>query len=120
MKIPIKVSRDKFYKVLLTLMNKFPPLRGMREREIDFLAEIMYQNYLYRNLDISKRYILIFSTENRKEMQKRLVTNEGVMNDNFSKLRKRGIITQDNKLIPFLNIIPDSNYELTITFNINE
>ncbi len=120
MNIPIKVSINNFFKMLLTMMNKFPPIRGLRERELDVLAEIMLQNYENRSItDFNKRQILIFSTENRIKMQERLNMKEGSFNDYMSKLRRKGVI-KDNKLLPFLNILPEGKYSFNINFTINE
>ena len=67
---------DMFFRVLLTLMNKFPPIKGLTAREIEILAEFMYQNYKYKHVDIKKRHFLIFSTDNRIEMRTRLEISE--------------------------------------------
>lgn len=120
MNIPIKVNISNFFKMLLTMMNKFPPIRGLRDRELDVLAEIMYQNYENRNIkDFNKRQILIFSTETRLLMQENLGMKEGSFNDYLSKLRRKGVI-KDNKLLGFLNIIPEGNYSFNINFTIYE
>ncbi len=109
-----------FFRVLLTLMNKFPPIKGLTTREIEILAEVMYQNYKYKDVDIKKRHFLMFSTDNRIEMQNRLEISEGSLNDYFSRLRKKGILSKSNQMLPFLNIIPNKNYELNIKFTIHE
>ena len=120
MNIPLNVSINVFYKTLLTLMNKFPPIRGLRNKELEVLAEIMYQNYQNRSVtDFNKRQILIFSREGRTIMQKRLGLKEGSFNDYLAKLRKKGVI-HNNKLLPFLNIIPKDTYEFSIKFSIND
>jgi len=118
--IPIKTDIKYFYKILLTMMIRFPPIKGLREREIDVLAEIMLQNYEYRHISKDKRHIMIFSTENRVTMHKNLNMNPGSFNDYLSRLRRKKVLTSDNKLLPFLDIMPHNNYEFTIKFNINE
>lgn len=121
MKIPLKVNIVVFYKVLLTLMNKFPPVRGLRPKEIDILAEIMYQNYENRNIkDFDKRQIFIFSTKNRQAIVQNLGITAGTFNNYLKLLKKKKVITSDNKLLPFLNIIPEKEYELNFKFTINE
>jgi len=121
MRIPLKLSINIFYKVLLTLMNKFPPIRGLRTREIDVLAEIMLQNYENRNIkDFNKRQIYIFSKENKVTMRERLNMKEGSLNDYLAKLRKKKVLDKDNKLLPFLDIIPDKDYSLDFKFIITD
>jgi hypothetical protein len=118
--IPIKTNMNMFFVVLLTLMNKFPPIKGLPKRELEVLGEFMYQNYKYKHVDIKKRHFLIFSTDNRIEMRERLGMSEGSLNDYISRLRKKGILSDSNQMLPFLNIIPDKNYELNIKFTIHE
>jgi len=118
--IPIKTNLDGFFVVLLKLMDKFPPIKGLTAKEIEVVGEVLYQNYKYRNVDIKKRHFLIFSTDNRIEMKTRLGITEGSLNDYFSRLRRKGILSKHNQMLPFLNIIPDKNYELNIKFTIND
>jgi hypothetical protein len=118
--IPIKTNMDMFFVVLLTLMNKFPPIKGLTAKEIEVVAEIMYQNYKYKEVDIKRRHFIIFSTDNRVEMKNRLGITEGSLNDYFSRLRRKKILSKNNQMLPFLNIIPDKNYELNIKFSIYE
>ena len=88
---------------------------------MEVLSEIMYQNYENRVIeDFNKRQIIVFSTESRKLMAKRLGKKEGSFNDYLARLRKKNVITKDNKLVSFLNIIPGDNYEFTISFKIHE
>lgn len=121
MKIPLKVSRITFYKVLLTLMNKFPPIRGLRPKEVDMLAEIMCQNYENRGIEnYDKRQMFIFSTANRQVMMKNLGVTQGSFNNYLKQLKKKKLVSKDNKLLPFLNIIPEKEYSLDFKFSINE
>ena len=121
MNIPIKTNISNFFKALLLLMNKFPPIRGLRPKEMDVLAEIMLQNYENRNIeDFVKRQRFIFSTANRVEMRERLGISEGSLNDYLAKLKKKGVVTRDNQLLRFLDIIPYGSYDFNIKFTINE
>lgn len=121
MKIPLKVNINIFYKVLLPLMDKFPPIRGLMKRELEVLAELMYQNYQNKSIeDFNKRQIILFSTDSRKIMHDRLTMSEGSFNDYLSRLRRKNVITKDNKLVSFLNILPGDKYEFAINFKIHE
>ena len=108
-----------FYKVLLSMMGKFPPIKGLAEKEINVLAEILLQNYKYRDLEFNKRQLLIFSTEIRKEMWTNLGMNRGTLYNYLCKLRKKGVLTEYNQILPFLNIIPEDKYEFTILFELD-
>jgi len=121
MKIPLKVKSNVFFRVLLDVIDKFPPIKGLMKREMDVLAELMYQNYLNQNItDFNKRQVILFSTDSRNIMIERLNMSAGSFNDYLSRLRKKKVITKDNKLMQFLNIIPDGKYEFNIKFDIND
>lgn len=70
------------------------------------------------DIPVNKRRILIFSTENRKEIMDNLNLSQAVFNNNLSKLRKVGIITKNNDLIPLLNIPDINNFAINIRFNV--
>jgi hypothetical protein len=114
--IRIKTNIDSFFRELLDLLVAFKPIKGLRPRELDILAEVMRQNYLYRNLEATSRFNLIFSTSNRKEMVKKIGISEGVLNNDLSILRKHKVISSDNRLVDYLQIVPDKEFELKIIF----
>ena len=120
MKIPLRTDITMFYRVLLTLMNKFPPIRGLRAKETDVLAEIMLQNYNNRIVeDYNKRQILVFSTDSRSLMAKNLEMKAANFNNYIKVLKKQKLITRDNKLIKFLaDIMPEKEYSLDFKFMI--
>lgn len=121
MKIPLNVKIDSFYPLFLLLMDKFKPVKGLMKREREVAAELMYQNYLNKDIeDTNKRNIVLFSRESRKTMYTRLGMSELSFNDYLSRLRKKDVITKDNKLKPFFNLIPGDNYEFSIKFKISE
>ena len=69
-KIPIKTNNIKFYRQFLELIKSLPPINKLRPKEMDVLAEIMYENGKLKNIEDDYRYTLIFSTKNRREMRK--------------------------------------------------
>lgn len=121
MKIPIKTNVETFYKLFLLIMDKFQPVNGLMKREREVIAEIMYQNYMNKNIeDTNKRHIVLFSTDTRKIMQDRLGISRGSFNDYLSRLRRKNVITKDNKLKPFFDLIPGDEYEFAVKFKIHE
>lgn len=116
MEITIKSNEEKMYKEILILFAScIKNLGNLRPREISLLAEIMYQNHKYSNMEEDEKWILIWSTKNRKRMQNKLNMNEDVFNTNKSILRKYGALTKEDKLLTGLQINPDNGF--TITFN---
>ena len=118
MNIPIDTTPEKFFRQLIGLLSNFPPIKGLRPRELDVLAEILKQNYRLRDISQEVRSIVTFSTENRKVMCNNLGISEDTMNNNLSILRKNEVLTKDNKIVKFLDIIPKDLYRVSITFNI--
>ena len=117
--IPVKTSERAFFRQIVGLLSSFPPIRGSRPRELDTLGEILYQNYKFKDVSEDVRSVVIFSTENRKEMCSNLNMSEDAFNNNLSILRKNNIILSDNKLEKYmLRMIPESKYVFSVTFNI--
>lgn len=65
---------------------------------MDVLAEIMFQHASLIHLDAKDRYDILFSTRKRKEMREIVGISEESFNNNLSILRRKGLITKDNKL----------------------
>jgi hypothetical protein len=119
LKIPIKTTQQRFYREFLELFRSLPPFNKLRTREIDVLSQIMYQNNKYKNIQTNTRSLVIFSTEVRKEMREQLNISEEIFNNNLSGLRKNKLISEDTKLMPFLeSILFDDNFELQFNFKI--
>jgi len=120
MKIPVTSTPEKFYKQLVKLMSSFAPIKSLRPREHDLLAEILFQNYKYRSLTENDRSNLIFSKDIRKEIQSRLNISEGTFNVYLNRFRELKVLSKDNKLPVFLSrIIPKDEFEFTVIFKIN-
>ena len=120
--IPLKnLEIRTFYRALLSLLSKFPPIRGLRERELDVLAELMVSNYKFRDVqNYNRRQVLVHTTKNRKEMRENLKMPSGNFNDYLARIRKKGLLSKDNKMLPFLDIIPDDKFDLNFKFTIKE
>lgn len=119
MKIPVRTSIDNFFIQLVELMSSFAPIKNLKGKEKMVLAEILYQNYTYKEFNERERNILIFSPENRKEMQRRLNISEDYFNNQLTKLRKNGALGLHNKLPKFLSaILPNERFEFTVIFNL--
>lgn len=115
--IPIKTNNKRFFRQFLELMKFTSPFNKIRPKELDTLAEILFQLNEYKEIPLQKRYIIVFSTETRKEMMNNLGINQDLFNNTLSGLRKVNILSKDNKLIPFLqNIVFDREFKLTFSF----
>lgn len=108
-KIPIKTTEEKFYRQFLELLRSIPPFNKLRSRELDVLGQILYQNNKYKSIDVDTRHLIIFSKEVRAEMRDNLNISEAVFNNNLSGLKKYKLITEDNKIMKYLEDIQFNN-----------
>jgi hypothetical protein len=121
MKIPVRSTIDKFFKQIVDLLSNFHPIKSLNKGNKEVLAELLYQNYRFRFNKENERMILIFSKEIREEMGKRLGMSDSLLFYHFSTLRKKGILSKDNKLPKFLSyILPKKRFEFVIDFNLME
>ncbi len=63
-------------------------------------------------------YELVFSTKSRKEMAGELGMSQDVFNTSLNKLRKKGVLTKDNK-VNRNYIPPKGNFSLIFNFKVD-
>ncbi len=116
-KIPIKTNNRKFYRQFLELIKSLPPINKLRPKEMDVLANIMYENGQMGDMNDDDKYTIIFSTKKRKLIRELIGISEDSYNNNLSILRKHGLITKDNQLNKFLGtVIFKNNFSLEFIF----
>jgi predicted Zn-dependent protease len=120
MNIKIETNIELFYRQILELFSNFNPIKDLRQAEIKVLAELMRQNYLYKELKEHLRRNIIFSQENKQEMCEKLNISRYSFNNSMSILRKANIISKDNLLIKALLIFPEDVYTFNVTFKIKK
>jgi len=64
----------------------------------------MKQNAELSFLSKNKRRAILFSTENRRQIQENLNMTQATFNNNLSGLRRYKLVTKENDLIPLLDI----------------
>lgn len=120
MRLDIKTTPKRAYRQIVEVMRSIPPLNKLRKRELDVLAIIMFYNYKYREVESTIRWRIISDVSTRREMQREIVMNEDTFNNNFSLLRRAGVITKTGELQPFMQIIISDRYEVKFDFKISE
>lgn len=103
--IPIKTTKDRFFRQVLEILSSVPPIKKLRPKEMDVLAELMYQFDLYKDYPEQHKKIVIYSTENRKLMRDKIGIGPDSFNNNISILRKHKILTADDSIHPFFTDI---------------
>lgn len=115
--IVINTTRYKFFRQFLELIKSIPPFNKLRPKELDVLAEIMYQNDRYSDLEPKIRQKIIFDTKTREDIRNGLNMTKESFNNNLSILRKHGVLSKENELMPFLrNILYDDKYVVEFVF----
>lgn len=115
--IPIKTDTERFFRQFLEVLKSIPPIRNLRPKELDVLAEVMYQNHKYKDYPEEHRLAIIFNPTVRKEMRDKIGIGVDSFNNNISILRKSKILDKNNKLHPFFRGIEfNGKFELTFTF----
>jgi DNA-binding MarR family transcriptional regulator len=115
--IVINTTRYKFFRQFLELIKSIPPFNKLRPKELDVLAELMYQNDRYSDLEPKIRQKIIFDTKTREEIRNGLNMTKESFNNNLSILRKHGVLSKENELMPFLrNILYDDKYVVEFVF----
>ena len=119
--IPIKASDEKqkielFMKVLYKFHN-------LSDGLIRLVVEIVNEYYAVKGRfkveqPESVIYSILFSTENREKIAERLGMTTSVFNTSLSKLRKRGVLTENNRINANF-IPPKGNFSLNFKFLID-
>lgn len=121
MVVPVKTTLRKFFRQYIELLKTIPPLDSLRNRELDVLGEIMYQDYKYRSVeDDEARKALVFSKAIRKEMRENIGMSEDTYNNNISIIRKNGVLSSNNNLPDFLRIDPKEDAIINFRFYVEE
>jgi hypothetical protein len=120
MTIPIKVDERKLFRYYTYLLASFKPLSEVRKQERDVLAELMYSNYTiakgFKNRENPDKWKLIFSYENKKQIEETLKISDSTLANCLTSLRKHGMI-EDNQLRKAFRIYPDDE-GFSLTFNL--
>lgn len=118
----IKTSEKKLFIYWLTFLK---PYHNLRKKEIEMLGTFLYYRHKLSQEVINKELIdrLLFSPDVRKNIMEELgVSSVAIFNNMLSVLRKKGVISRDNKILPVLvpNLEPEGdNFKLIFNFEID-
>lgn len=100
-----KVSKEKFFKIWLMILQPFLKLRN---KELELVAKLLYHRYLI-SLEVKNKEMLddlLFSNKMKKQILSELDIPEYAYNNILTHLRKKNIIkdkTINKKIIPVVN-----------------
>ena len=114
-KIPIKCTNKNFYRYYVELLN---PIIKLRKKELDVLAQLLYYDNKYKELEEKIRYKIIFDQDTKLEIREALNLSEASLNNNLSELRKKKII-KDNQITKGYRVYPGEDNQLIFNFVIH-
>lgn len=112
-KVPLRTSRELFYKQLLELLN---PILKLRKKELLTLAEILKLNDNLYNVPKEHRGKLLLNSDSRKSIRTTLSMTEASLNNNLSAIKKKKLLDESG-LKPFLDIPYNPSFKLIFDFN---
>lgn len=115
-KILIRKDR-RFFDIYIDILNIIERFNFTKTQKIIY-TELLYQNYLYRDMDESTRHTMILSTPNRKEIIKQLDLDMGTFNNTLSMLRSlkgsKGLLLDGHTLNNSYCIYPDETNKIIL------
>tara|TARA_R110002012_G_scaffold59679_10_gene156338 strand:+ start:416 stop:883 length:468 start_codon:yes stop_codon:yes gene_type:complete len=112
------VEMRNFYSHYLKMLQ---PILQLRKREADVFAELLYHNFLRRNISNKEdRAILVFNTATRKKIQEKLGISNAVIQQALGGLRKKNAIIGINLRESFTVEPKDGVFKLTFNFKVQK
>jgi len=99
-----------------------PFLKGLRSRECDVFAELLYQYYLKASIKNDRdRFSLVLNENGREVIAQELEISQAVLRNALTSLRKKNLL-KDNNTIPsvYLLDLKDNNLKLSFIFAVKE
>ncbi len=118
----IQTDEKKLFLYWLTFLK---PYHGLRQKEMETVAVFLYYRHKLASEVINQELIdkLLFSADVRKNIMQELgMTSTYIFNNMLSTLRKKGVISKDNIILPALipNFITGAdNFKLVFNFEVN-
>lgn len=118
----IKTDEKKLFLYWLTFLK---PYHGLRQKEMEALAVFLYYRHKLASEVINTDLIdkLLFSQDVRKNIMQELgVSSAYSFNNMLTALRKKGVISKDNIILP--SLIPNftlgaDNFKLVFNFEVD-
>lgn len=100
---------------MLELLRSISPVNKLVNSQLDVLAELLYFNYVYKNIDKVIRCKILFDYETKNKMKEYLGMGNQSFDNVLTALRKKNIITSRG-LVSDFGIDPD-NKDINLIFN---
>lgn len=114
-RVPLQTTEHKFFRQVLELLN---PMLRLRAKELDVLAELMFQYNQLSNVPKEHRMRIILDASSRKSMRNIVKQTEAAFNNNLSRLKKYKYLNETG-FKSFLDFPYSKEFKLTFIFNGN-
>lgn len=116
MLLTIPTTLQKYFRLHLELIRSIPPLDTLRYKELDVLSQILYWNYVYKDVPKEDRSRLIFHYDNKIKMSDSIFMELSQFNNCLTSLKKKGVL-KDKMAVSDFGVNPD-NPVLQVDFKI--
>jgi hypothetical protein len=111
-------TEQKMFKAFVTTMQ---PVLNLRDREADVFAQLLYYNFLKKDIkNLKDRFELVFSTKTKKLIMQNLDIKDSILQNTLSILRKKNLIINNEIPLKFHIYPTDNKIELTFNFKLKE
>lgn len=110
-------SKEKLFRGYVELIQ---PLLNLTNSEATVFAHLLYLNNEKSAIPENDRFNLIFSTSSRKEMSSILDISDQVLQNCFTKLRKKKLIVNNSIPKQHQVVIDESTIELVLNLKLND
>lgn len=112
------ITEQKMFKAFVTTMQ---PVLNLRDREADVFAQLLYYNFLKKDIkNLKDRFELVFSTKTKKLIMQNLNIKDSILQNTLSILRKKNLIINNEIPLKFHIYPTDNKIELTFNFKLKD
>ncbi len=113
----LPTKEKEFFRYYIELIKPF--LNKITNKEADILAELIYQNYLKKDIKNKiDRFKLILESSNRRKIENNLNISSSAFRNGLNSLKNRKILDDNNLIKDIFLIEPTDTFELTFNFKI--
>lgn len=91
----VNTDPEKYFYQLIEVLKVFPPFLGLRKRQREVFAEILYQFHLYKNENKEVMSRLVFDKKTKEDIADKLNINKGNLYNIYKELRQQGLLTKE-------------------------
>jgi len=120
MRLDISTTRKKYFIQALTAIREMPDLDKLADQDLKVLAQLLYYNYLYKDIPEKLRWKLVFDYDIKMKICDSVGIKESSINNIFTRLRAAKIAVGKSIVNEYaLRLTPD-NPDIVFKFKIED